>query len=156
MKRFNQFHAGLSCEIKSVQYLSTNDVKVELILKNNDSFNYYYLDPDKMGINLFHYFTNGLFIRDFSSHESYTNKTEHTQPEPWNSWKNDWLSIINGNESKTIVIAYNDFEEVLPGEYNATFEFPGLHYQVEKEDIVQSNGQIWLGEIKMIKEIVIE
>lgn len=156
LKRYNQFHAGLSCKINSVQYLSSTNVSVELILKNEDPFSYYYLDPDKMGINLFHYFTNGLFIKDFTNHKSYTHVTEHLQPEPWNSWSIDWLSIINGNESKTITINYDSFEQVPSGEYNATFEFPGLRYQVEKDDLVQNNGQIWLGEINMIKNITIE
>lgn len=156
LKKYNQFHAGLSCEIKTVQYLASNNVKVELILKNNDSLNYYYLDPNKMGENLFHYFTNGLSIRDFNNHKSYTHKIETVQPEPWNSWKKDWLSIINGNESKTITITYNNFEEVVPGRYKATFEYPGLSYQVDKKDILQDNGQIWLGKLNMIKEITIE
>ncbi len=156
LKKYNQFHAGLSCEIKSVQYLSSNNVKVELLLKNNDSFNYYYLDPEKTGIKLFHYFTNGLYIRELENHETYTHKIGHTQPEPWNSWKKDWLSIINGNESKTIVIVYDNFEEIQNGQYKATFDYPGLTYQVEKKDVQQVNGQIWLGTLKMKKDIIIE
>ena len=31
-------------------------------LYNPDTLDYYYLDPDKMGIGLFHYFTNGLYL----------------------------------------------------------------------------------------------
>jgi len=156
LKKYNQFHAGLSCEIKSVQYLSSNSVKVDLTLKNNDPLNYYYLDPIKMSTNLFHYFTNGLSIRDFKNHKSYTHKTEVIQPVPWNSWKKEWLSLINQNESKTITITYNNFEVVTPGRYKATFAYPGLSYQVEKKDLLQDNGQIWLGNLNMIKEITIE
>lgn len=155
LKKYNQFHAGLSCEIKSVQYLSSNNVKVVLSLKNNDSFNYYYLNPDKMGVNLFHYFTNGLLIRDLNSNKPYTHKIESVQPVPWNSWKRDWLSIINGNESKTITITYDNFEGVKPGQYKAIFQYPGLH-QVDKKDVQQYNGQLWLGELNMIKDLTIE
>lgn len=156
LKKYNQFHAGLSCEIKSVQYLSSNNVKVELLLENNDSFNYYYLDPDKTGVGLFHYFTNGLFIRDFDSYEIYSHKIETVSADPWNTWEKDWLSIINGNESKVITIIYDNFEDVPKGKYKATFEFPGLSFQVDKRDIIQDSGQIWLGELKMRKEITIE
>lgn len=156
LKKYNQFYAGLSCEIKSVQYIATNNVNIELVLTNNDSINYYYLDPDKMGINLFHYFTHGLAIRDFKRREVYRHKTETIRPEPWNSWEKDWLSIIKGNESKTITITYNNFEEVVPGEYKATFEYPGLSHQVDKKDFVQDDGQIWLGDINMRKDITIE
>lgn len=156
LKKYNQFHAGLSCEIKSVQYLSSNNVKIELLLKNNDSFNYYYIDPEKTGIGLFHYFTNGLFIRDFNTHKSYTHKIETVSADPWNTWEKDWLSIINGNESKVVTIIYDNFEDVPKGHYKATFEFPGLSFQVDKNDIKQNNGQIWLGELNMMKEITIE
>src|SRR5690606_34325636 len=85
LKKYNQFHAGLSCEIKSVHYSSSNYVKVELLLKNNDSFNYYYLDPEKTGIKLFHYFTNGLYISELENYKTYKHKIGHTKPEPWNS-----------------------------------------------------------------------
>lgn len=156
LKKYNQFHAGLSCEMKSVQYLASDNVKVELEITNNDPFKYYYLDPDKMGMGLFHYFTNGLYFRDFESHETYTHKVQHTQPEPWNSWKKEWLSIINGHESKTITIIYDTFVEVPHGQYKATFQYPGLTYQVEKEDVKQANGQIWLGKLDMIKDVTIE
>ena len=156
LKKYNQFHAGLSCEIKSVQYLSSTNVKVELLLKNNDPFNYYYLDPDKTGIGLFHYFTNGLFIRNFDTYKTYTHKIETVSADPWNTWEKDWLSIINGNESKIITITYNNFEDVPKGQYKATFEFPGLSFQVDKKDIVQNNGQIWLGKLNMRKEITFE
>ena len=156
LKKYNQFHAGLSCEIESVQYFSSNNVKVELLLENNDSFNYYYLDPDKTGMGLFHYFTNGLFIRNFETHETYTHKIEPVSADPWNTWKKDWLSTIKGNDSKKITITYDHFENVPAGQYKATFEFPGLSFQVHKKEIVQDNGQIWLGNLAMGKEISIE
>lgn len=156
LKKYDQFRAGLSCEIKSVQYESSTQVKVELLLKNNDAFNYYYIDPEKTGMGLFHYFTNGLFIRNFNTHESYTHKIETVSPDPWNTWEKDWLSVINGNESKVITIVYDNFEEVPNGQYKAFFEFPGLRSQVDRNDISQDNGQIWLGELNMSKEITIE
>ncbi|AHW61687.1 hypothetical protein SAMN05444285_14223 [Draconibacterium orientale] len=156
LKKYNQFHAGLSCEITSVDYVSSTNVIVKLLLKNNDDFNYYYIDPEKTGIGLFHYFTNGLFIRDFSAYEMYGSKTEVVSADPWNSWDLDWLSVINGNESKEITIAYSHFEAVPPGQYKATFEFPGLSFQVSKAEINQDNGLIWLGSLKIQKDITIE
>lgn len=156
LKKYDQFHAGLSCEIQSVQYLSSINVKVELLLTNNDSFNYYYLDPDKTGIGLFHYFTNGLIIRDLNYQKSYTHKMNIISPEPWNSWKKVWLSVIEGNKSKIITIIYDNFDDIPNGEYRASFEFPGLSSQVDKEDINQIHGQIWLGDLNVTKEITIE
>lgn len=156
LKKYNQFHSGLSCEIYSVQYVAQSNVTVELQLNNYDSFDYYYLDPDKMGINLFHYFTNGLFIRDFITNKTFTHKIEVISPEQWDDWKIEWLSIIKSNESKFIKLTYKNFENVTPGQYKAAFKFPGLSFQIDKEDIQQENGKIWLGELDVIKDITIE
>lgn len=155
LKKYNQFHAGLNCEIKSIHYFSSNNVKVDLQLKNNDPFNYYYLDPNKMGLGLFHYFTNGLFIGDLENYYEYSHKEQHIQPESNKLWKKEWMSIIHGNESKIITLVYNNFEDVPHGRYNATFMFPGLS-RVDKKDVVQNDGQIWLGKLYMNKEITIE
>lgn len=155
LKKYNQFHSGLSCEINSVQYSSPNNVVIELQLNNNDSFDYYYLNPDKMGVNLFHYFTNGLFLRDFFNKKTFTHKIEAIHPEPWDTWKIEWLSVIKSNETKIITLTYDSFENVTPGEYKATFSFPGLSH-VNKEDIQQNNGKIWLGELDVNKDITIE
>lgn len=156
LNKYNQFHAGLSCEIKSVQYFSSNNVKVELLLKNNDFFNYLYLDPQKMGNGLFHSFTNGLFIGDLENYYKYSHKEQNILPEPLDSWSKDWLSIINANEIKTITIIYDNFDEVLSGQYKATFTFPGLSSQVDNKNIIQNDGQIWLGKLYMNKDIAIE
>ena len=156
LKKYDQFHAGLSCEITSVEYVSSTNVTVKLLLKNNDDFNYYYIDPEKTGIGLFHYFTNGLYIRNFNTYEIYEHKIETVSADPWNSWGLDWLSVINGKQSKEIIITYNNFEDVPSGQYKATFEFPGLGFQMDKEDIIQDNGQIWLGSLRIQKEITID
>ena len=155
LKKYNQFHVGLSGVINSVQY-ATNHVVVELKLENPDSFNYYYLDPDKMGVNLFHYFTNGITLRDNTHNTAFMHTMEIIKPEPWNAWKKDWLSIIKSHETKIITLTYTSFEQVPPGKYKATFEFPGLSYQLGREDIQQADGKIWLGNLNLIKDIIVE
>lgn len=154
LKKYNQFHAGLSCEIESIEYSpGNNEATINLHLQNNDSFGYYYLDPEKMGMELFHYFTNGLQIRDFSNQMVYSHKTASKQPEPWDSWKMEWVSVIESNENKLITITYPDFDILPEGELKAFFTFPGLTYQVDKNDIEQENGRIWLGKLQAVKQI---
>ena len=68
----------------------------------------------------------------------------------------EWLSIIKSNDSKTISIVYDKFEIVPPGEYTATFEFPGLNHKVDKKDLEQRDGRIWLGELNMFRNITTE
>lgn len=158
-KKFNQFYEGLSCKIDTIIFSSSNHVTMELDLANNDAINYYYLDPDKMGNNLYHYFTNGLTTWDFTNNKCFYfyNIDSVERPVPWNKWEKDWLSLIKGKEHKKISISYSDFEPLAPGEYNMSFSFPGLHpYQIDKSDFEQENGRIWLGNLSAEKEITIE
>jgi len=155
LKKYNQFREGLSSEIISIQQIADNKVKINLELTNLESDNLLYLDPDKMGLELFHYFTNGLIIRD-SDNNSYMHKLTSQKPEPWDSWTADWLTVISGNETKIISIIYNDFDLIPSGEYTASFNYPGLSHQIEKEVLQQNNGRIWLGEVINTKVIDIE
>ena len=154
LKSWNQLHEGLQCEIRSVQVKSGGKVSLELELINNDSFNYYYLDPEKMGLGLFHYFTNGLHLWSPTQKKSFDNHIEHVQPEPWDSWQMNWLSLIRSHEKKTIWIHYSNFDPVSPGSYRLYFRFPGLSH-VEKSALVQRNGRIWLGELDLSQDFQI-
>lgn len=169
LKKYNQFHAGLICEIETIQFLSTK-VVLELTLRNNDSFDYYYLDPEKMGVSLFHHFMIGLYINELGSSgrdggyggygvnnpTGYIHNIEIESPPYRNFWKKEWLSSIKSNETKSIIINYDNFPEVPAGDYLAIFKFSGLNIQLKKEDINQDNGKIWLGEQHLFKKITID
>ncbi len=155
LKKSNQYKKGLTSDILSVQKLSNNKVQITLQLTNLDSESLLYLDLGKMGLNLFHYFTNGLIIRD-SQNNSYTHKLTVEEPEPWDSWKIDWLSVLKSNEAKTISVTYNDFDIIPSGEYTVFFNYPGLSSQIEKEELQQNSGRIWLGQLSNTKIIDIE
>ena len=128
---------------------------LELELRNEDSFDYLYLDPDKMSLPIFHYFTNGLFLKN-SSRESFTHQSEILYPDPWDSWDPDWLSVIESGETVSLSIEYLEFDEFPPGDYTASFRFPGLSGQVEKDDLVQAGGRIWLGELDLSVSLTID
>lgn len=151
LKKYGQYREGLHCEILSCNYKSPDQVRLQLKLSNRDEVNYYYLDPEKMGIGLFHYFTNGLFLRNEEA--SYTNHAEHVQAVPWDSWELEWMSLLEGGSSVTINLEYNKFDQVPPGSYRALFRFPGLTH-VERDQLAQRHGQIWLG--KLVLESVVE
>lgn len=149
LKKYGQFHEGLKAEIISVAFHSSNSVVLELELSNEDSFDYYYLDPEKMGSGLYHYFTNGLFLWDGKGEQTYNNNVAHIQPEPWDSWNLEWMSLLKSQESKTLFISYGNFDAVPVGEYSALFSFPGLSYQVDRDQVEQNNGQVWLGDLDL-------
>lgn len=154
LKSWNQLHEGLRCEIRSVQFNMGGKVSLELELINNDSFNYYYLDPEKMGLGLFHYFTNGLSLWNPTLQKSFDNHVQHIQPNPWDSWDINWLSLICSNEKKTIWINYTNFDPITDGQYKLYFQFPGL-FHVEKSELTQRNGRIWLGSLDLSQDFQI-
>lgn len=155
LKKQNKYKEGLSCEILTVKKIASNNIEIDIKLTNNGPENLLYLDPDKMGLGLFHYFTNGLLLRNLSK-KTFTHQLSVISPEPWDTWDNHWLSVINGNEDKFITITYDNFDILTVGEFEAIFNFPGLSYQVEKEDLQQCNGRIWLGTLHINKNIQIQ
>jgi len=144
--KYDQFHEGLACEITGVSSSETGHALLELELKNEDSFDYLYLDPDKMSMAVFHYFTNGLFLRN-SSDNYFTHEIEIRHPDPWDSWDPAWLSVIESGETVNLTLEYLEFEEFPPGNYTAYFRFPGLSGQVDKGELIQAGGRIWLGDL---------
>ena len=155
LKEYGQYREGLHCEIVSFHYSAPDEAVLRLKLTNRDAVNYYYLDPEKMGMGLFHYFTNGLALWDAEEHQSYTHQTEHIQPDPWDSWDLEWMSLLEGGSSVTITLEYNNFESVPPGSYSTSFSFPGLSH-VELDQLAQRHGQIWLGKLQLNREVVVE
>lgn len=156
LEKYGQFRNGLHCEITSITYTSPDDVKVQLELTNRDAENYYYLDPGKMEMGLFHYFTNGLTVWDHVSSQYVSSEIEHIQPDPWDSFDMEWMTLLEGGDSVTLTITYKQFGTLQPGTYSAFFTFPGMHYQVEREDLDQQNGRIWMGDIEMGGQVVVE
>lgn len=156
LEKYGQFRNGLHCEITSVTYTSPEDVEAQLELTNPDTENYYYLDPGKMEMGLFHYFTNGLTVWDKVSSQYVSSEIEHIQPDPWDSFDMEWMSLLEGGSSVSLTIAYDQFGELQPGTYSAFFTFPGMHYQVELENLDQQDGRIWMGDLEMSGQVVVE
>jgi len=156
LKERDLLHSGLSVTIDSVE-VQSGQIIFTFSITNKDQSTLLIMDPEKTGLNLFHYFTNGLVIRSIPWTGSYiTVKIPHQSPTPWNGWKIEWLSSLSTNETKTFVINYPIESPLNPGEYSVSFEYPGLHYQVSKDDLVQGTGRIWLGSLKVTKNFICE
>ncbi len=156
LEKYGQYREGLKCEISSIWFSSADHLALNLKLTNRDPENYYYLDPEKMGMGLFHYFTNGLTLQNMETEQYYTNTVLHQEPDPWDSYKMEWLSVLEGNSSVNITLRYNHFEEAPEGNYQARFMFPGLSNQVEQDDLAQPQGRIWLGQLYGYKEVYLD
>ena len=154
LKKDRLYHEGLYCEIQSVSG-SNGKLVLNIELSNPDSFDYYYLDPGKMGIGLFHYFTNGPYIWGDPYTKTFTHQETVVEPVPWDSWKKEWLSRIKSGERKKISIIYQHFDKIPAGSYRMSFSFPGL-YKVEQKDRKIGSGRIWMDDIRIEKVITIK
>lgn len=148
-------HAGLAITTSSVE-ISGTQLTFKYTVTNNDQSALMIIDLDKTGPNLFHYFTNGLYIYDLTHNEVFSSNIQPQAPDPWNSWKIDWLSELKSGDSKEYTINYTINNPLIPGEYDTTFEFPGLAYQVTKDQLYQGNSRILLDEISLNKRITIQ
>ncbi len=154
-EQHNLLHSGLTMVMNSVETGGTQLI-FRFTVTNYDQTDLLILDPDKMGLNLFHYFTNGLLIFDASHINVFSNDLETEKPSPWNSWKPEWLSELKSGESKQFTFSYAIDTPLSPGKYDALFEFPGLSHQVSKEQLFQGKARIWLGDLSGKKEIIVE
>ena len=151
LKNKHLCYEGLRCEIQSVNY-SNGKLVLDIELFNPDTFDYYYLDPDKMGIGLFHYFTNGpTFFNDQYQH--YNHRETVIYPGHSNSWEKEWLTLIKSEERKNISITYHNFDNIPAGNYKMSFSFPG--YFLTKDKILDSK-LIGMGNIHVEKDITIQ
>ncbi len=147
LKKHNKYRAGLSIETESITRLD-NQIKLRIKLSNNDRQSYYHLDPNKMGEVLFHYFTNGLVFFDNQKMEYSYNIIQHDQPDTFNYWSLDWMSVIKGKETKSFEIIY-PFENVPTGrDLKFSFNFPSPELSIsQRNDLDQQDGRIWLGSV---------
>ncbi|HJX71523.1 MAG TPA: hypothetical protein VJ346_06215, partial [Bacteroidales bacterium] len=103
LAKYDQFHCGLKCTIDTV-IPTLSGLTLKFTIVNDDSFNYYILSPDKMGMGLFHYFTNGLRISDDVNHKSYGHHIETLQPDPFDSWNKEWFDLIRPDGKKSFTL----------------------------------------------------
>jgi hypothetical protein len=154
LKNNGLLHSGISVRIDKIEIIETH-LYFSFTVNNYDQTSLLILDPDKMGAGLFHYFTNGLSISTADYDEVFSSSIVYQTPEPWNSWKIGWLSELKSGESRQFTINYSTDTPVDPGEYKAFFEFPGLSFQITKDQLYQGARRIWLGDILAAKNIII-
>ena len=64
--------------------------------------------------------------------------------------------MLESDSTVVLTITYEAFDEVPQGNYTAYFEFPGPHKVENREDLDLEDGRIWLGDIDMYAEVVIQ
>lgn len=152
LNKHGLLHSGLAISAVTIN-LTGSQLVFKFTISNHDQSDLLIIDPDKTGPGLFHYFSNGLQIYDKDNKEVFSGNIQHLAPDPWNSWKTEWLSALKSGDSKDFTITYPFSSSLVQGDYKATFRFPGLAYQVSKDQLYQSNGRIWLGDVSLVRRI---
>jgi hypothetical protein len=151
-EKYGKLRNGLSSEIVDVAIKNQNDVDLTIRVINNDTINYYYPDPEKMSIEMFHYYTFGLQLYKDDS-ILFQNNVKRQAPDPYGKLDTGWLTKIEEGTTKTYTIHYTSFDSLTSGNYLAIFTFPGLNYNtLSRSQIELKDGRIWIGDIELGKE----
>lgn len=151
LEKYGQFRHGLQCKITSVRQSAPGEVELKLELWNEDSLDYYYWDPEKLGMERYHYVSNGLSLVD----ENGQRYRHHIQSLSWDGTARERLSLLERDSSVALTLNYEVFDTLSPGTYDAFFKFPAMHYDMAREDLDLEKGRIWMGELQLYKEVVI-
>ena len=162
LKRINLYHAGLSCTIDDIKVIDNDQVadqshiQYTFTIENKDDINYYILDPNLTGNELFHFFTNGMILHTSDYQRFYEYIGPHTTPEPWDSVKPEWLTLLESGKKLSRTLLNETYNYLDQGQYICKFTYPGAGYQVSRNERELAHGRIWLGEITSTSEITIE
>lgn len=155
LKDHNLLHSGLSVYFNSLNIIGTQ-LTFKFTVTNQDVSDLLILDVDKTGPDLFHYFTNGLSLRKLTHEQVFSSQITPMTPSPWDSWSTSWLSELKAGDSRQFTINYSINSPINPGDYKASFEFPGLTHRVTRDQLFQDNTRIWIGDIFVNKKITIQ
>lgn len=157
LKRAGKYRGGLNVEIKDARKSGSNKLELDIALTNPDGVAYYHLDPEKMGMPLFSYFTNGPFFFDDASQRYVYHNMETENPSSLNQWDMAWMSVIPAFESKNLTLEYEYDEHPIGETVDFHFSFPGLSFQLaDRSELDQESGRVWLGEARTARTVLIK
>jgi len=143
----NLLHEGLYITIDSlwIDNADTATVRYMITINNDDTDNLYVLDPDKMGTELFHYFTNGPILYNSTNNKIYNSIYKKIiKPDPFNYYDSNWFTKIESCESIARMIILKGYPHLEEGNYYCSFSFNNPYY-INKDERILSDGRYWIG-----------
>ena len=144
------FHGGIEIKLISVGIVENTDtstIKYKFGIINNDTENLYVIDSDKTGSALFHWWTNGVILKNTETNKHFGSDLKQvTHLDPILRWEPEWFTKINSGESIEREIVLKGYERFPAGEYLCQFKYSGPT-KIEKNDRYTNDGRYWLGEI---------
>jgi hypothetical protein len=154
----NILRNGISCKIDKVEIRSFENysqVICTITIQNNDNFNYYILDPGKMGDLDFNYFTGGLTLQNMDTRLTHTLRWS-VQSGTWSNINLDDLSLLKKDSKVTYTFQSSDYYKMEPGNYSARFRFCGTEHCTPNIHLNQKNGRVWVGQIPILLYLKIQ
>ena len=146
----NVYHAGLDVNLSEVGVIDNADtatVKYSFIITNNDKDDLFIPDPDLMGIELFHYYTNGIDFHSSDRDYYYSQYKKTVSPVPINSWRKDWFVRLNSGKSIERTVVLKGYPKFPQGTYDCSFIFSGPR-KIDFNDRIEQDGRYWIGAVK--------
>ncbi|MFA5974130.1 MAG: hypothetical protein WC780_17410 [Lentimicrobiaceae bacterium] len=145
----NLLRNGISCKIDNVEIQSFENhsqVICTITIQNNDNFNYYIPDPEKMGDLDFNYLTGGLLLQNMDTKLTYSLRWS-VQSGTWSNINLDDLSLLEKGSKVTYTFQSSDYYKMEPGKYSARFRFCGTQHCAPNCNLNQKDGRVWVGQM---------
>ncbi|MCK4303045.1 MAG: hypothetical protein KAY24_02270 [Candidatus Eisenbacteria sp.] len=152
LDRADKLRAGLRVTLDDVTVVDradTTTVRYTFTVENLDADALYVLDPERIGTELFHYYTNGVVLWNPSERTgSFWSSLKKTpqQPAPGTQWNHDWFTRLGSRESMTRTVILRGYPRLPAAKYTCYLIYPGAH--VAKEARRLPDGRIWFGHVR--------
>jgi hypothetical protein len=139
------YHAGLEMYFdpeKPIKIINGDTASVEynLCFKNNDVDNLYFFDPDKAGVKIFHFYTNGPVLLG----NGYMYESDYKKTQIPTTWDSNWYTLIKSGELIKRTVLLKGYPYIPNGTYTVKMQYscpPGI----EKDIRITSSGRYLLG-----------
>lgn len=150
LSELNLFHPGLTVTLNDINIIENSDIAAidyTFTILNNDQDNLLIPDPDLMGSELFHYYTNGIDFWSSNNDYYYSQYKEVIAPNPHDSWDPSWFSELKTNKSIQRTVYLKGYPKMPAGIYRGYFKYSGP-YKIKRTERINQNCRYWLGDIK--------
>jgi hypothetical protein len=148
--RAGLFHGGLTLELNSVTVLrnaDTSTVEYRFTLRNDDRDPLYAFDPDRTGIDLFHYYTNGVVFSSEYQPPIWSEYKTVATPNPCDSWQPSCFTRIQAEQSIQRTVTLRGYPRIPKGQYTCRLTYLGPK-MIERSQRSLADGRYWIGEIE--------
>ncbi len=135
--------------IEVVKRAEVSTIRYSFTVTNGSDSPLYAPDPDKMGSDLFHYFTNGPYLRNAAGAYSMAWASQKpsftmTPPETWNL---DWYTRLAPCQSISRTVLLSGYTGITSGSFQCYFTYSGPS-MVPRADRTRGDGTVWVGEVR--------